>query len=60
MPMIAVPAHFDGAWMKFDLKPNAKLIQESDNEHVSNISLESENEAFIKSKTTRRLWRKRT
>lgn len=43
MPMIAVPAHFDGEQIcldePFDLKPNAKLIvmilpgQESDNEH---------------------------
>ena len=49
MPMIAVPAHFDGERIcldePFDLEPNAKLIvtilpeQESDSEHAAWSSL---------------------
>lgn len=49
MPMIAVPAHFDGERIcldePFDLLPNAKLIvtilpgQESDNEHEAWLHL---------------------
>ena len=63
MPMIAVPAHFDGERIcldePFDLEPNAKLIvtvlpgQESDNEHEAWV-------AFIRSKTRRRIRRERT
>ena len=49
MPMIAVPAHFDGERIcldePFDLEPNAKLIvtilpgQKSDNEHEAWLQL---------------------
>jgi hypothetical protein len=52
MPMIAVPAHFDGERIcldePFDLEPNTKLIvtillgQKSDNEHESWLNLSSQ------------------
>ena len=52
MPMIAVPAHFDGERIcldePFDLEPNAKLIvtilpgQESDNEHETWLHLSAQ------------------
>jgi len=52
MPMIAVPAHFDGERIcldePFDLKPNTKLIvtilpgKESDNDHENWLNLSSQ------------------